>query len=472
MIQQSRTIAAISTPHGKGGISVIRISGDKTAEILKTVFCPSGKTHPTEAPRTAIYGNIVSPCTADAVCNTVDTGIATFYKAPASFTGEDTAELSCHGGILVTSCVLEAVLAAGAIPAEAGEFTHRAFLNGKLTLTEAEAVGLLLDADTSSKMKLASSGIRGILSERLSEIADKVSAVLSNLFALIDYPDEDIDDIGSERLKAELLAAADASSSLADTFRTGRAVAEGVKTLICGKPNVGKSSLYNAVSGADRAIVTSVAGTTRDVLEDTVDLGGITLRIWDTAGIRGTSDEIEAIGVDRALSRMNEAELILAVYDGSRKLDDEDLRLIDEIDKRTSGRDVCTVAVVNKSDAGIALSADEIELLRSRHRTVVTVSAATGDGMELLSKTVSELYGLGELTVGTDAVIWDAARRAELDSAAALLREAAYELESGAPEDAVCSSSELALAALRRTDGRGVSEEIVNGIFSRFCVGK
>lgn len=487
MIQQDRTIAAISTPHGKGGIAVVRISGDKTAEILGRVFRPSGRIHPIDAPRTAVYGSIVTAAstasTASAASlaadsssatewNTVDTGVATFYKAPASFTGEDTAELSCHGGILVTGCVLEAVLAAGAVPAEAGEFTHRAFLNGKLTLSEAEAVGLLLDADTHSKMKLASSGIRGVLSDRLSEIADKVSAVLSNLFALIDYPDEDIDEIGSERLRSELLTAADEASGLAATFRTGRAVAEGVQTLICGKPNVGKSSLYNAIARDDRAIVTSVAGTTRDVLEDTVDLGGITLRIWDTAGIRSTSDEVEAIGVDRALRRMDEAELILAVYDGSRGLDDGDLRLIDEIEKRASGRDVCTVAVVNKSDMGVALSERELALLRDRHRAVVTVSAATGDGMEELGRTVSELYGLGELTVGTDAVIWDAARRAELELAASLLREAAAELENGAPEDAVCSDAELALASLRRTDGRGVSEEIVNGIFSRFCVGK
>ena len=463
----NRTIAAISTPFGKGGIAVIRISGDDAAEILGKIFSPVGKTTPDSSPRTAIFGNIVA---SDG--SVIDTGVAVFYKSPASFTGEDTAELSCHGGILVTKRVLEAALAAGAVPAEPGEFTRRAFLCGKMTLTEAEAVGLLLDADTDSRMKLASSGTRGILSEKLSVIGDRVSAVLSNLFALIDYPDEDIDDVGAEKLMTELLGAAADAEALSATFRTGRAVAEGIPTLICGRPNAGKSSLYNALAGEDRAIVTSIPGTTRDVLEDTVDFGGVTLRLWDTAGIRSAGDEVEMIGIQRARARMDEAELIFAVYDGSRPLEAEDLDLMDEIAQRTAGRDVCTIAVVNKSDAGFALSDEETAKIREKHSSVVTVSAAKGDGIDEMRDLVAKLYGLGEISIGEDAIVWDTSRKAELDMAAVLLRGAATDLAAGEPEDAICSTAELALAALRRTDGRGVSEEIVNGIFARFCVGK
>lgn len=462
----NRTIAAVSTPFGKGGIAVIRISGEGTVDVLGRVFAPAGKTMPVDCPRTAIFGNILD---GDDV---IDTGVAVFYKGPASFTGEDTAELSCHGGILVTRRVLEAVFAAGAAPAEAGEFTKRSFLNGKMTLTEAEAVGLLLDADTDSRMRLASSGARGILSEKLSAIGDRVSAVLSNLFALIDYPEEDIEDMGADRLAAELLGAAADAESLSSTFRTGRAVAEGVRTLICGSPNAGKSSLYNALAGEDRAIVTSIPGTTRDILEDTVDCGGVTLRLWDTAGIREGGDEVEMIGIERARARIDEAELILAVYDGSAGLVSGDLSLMDEISHRTAGREVCKIALINKSDAGLALTEDQLRHIANRHDAVITVSAATGDGIGVLRDKIAELYGLGEISIGEDAVVWDASRKAELDLAAALLREAAHELAAGEPEDAICSTAELALAALRRTDGRGVSEEIVNGIFARFCVGK
>ncbi len=463
----NRTIAAISTPYGKGGIAVIRISGDDTARVIGRIFVPMGKILPADAPRMAVFGEIK-----ETDGTVVDTGVCVFYKGSASFTGEDTAEISCHGGVLVTRRVLEAVFSAGAVPAEPGEFTRRAFLSGKITLTEAEAVGLLLDADTDSRMKLASSGARGILSEKLSLIGDRVSAVLSNLFALIDYPDEDIDEVGEERLSTELLTAAADAEALSATFRTGRAVKDGIPTLICGRPNAGKSSLYNALSGEDRAIVTDVPGTTRDVLEDTVDCGGVTLRLFDTAGIRETGDTVEKIGVERAIGKMDTAELILAVYDGAEGLTDDDRVIISKIKEHTVGRDVYTIAVVNKADNGLALTEDDETLLRETHGCVIELSAKTGEGLDLLRHKVAELYGLGEISIGEDAVVWDASRKAELDLAALYLREAAAALAAGEPEDVVCSSAELALGAIRRTDGRGVSEEIVNGIFSRFCVGK
>lgn len=464
MIDAGRTVAAISTPHGRGGVAMIRISGDGTAEVLRRVFVPAGHTRPEESPRTAVFGKIT--CGADVI----DTGIATYYAAPRSFTGECMAEVTCHGGVLVTKRVLEAVFAAGAAPAGAGEFTRRAFLSGKLTLSEAEGIGLLLDADTDSAMRLASAGARGVLSERLGAIGDGISETLSSLFAVIDYPDEDIDEMGVAEICASLREAAEECRTLAATFRLGRAVTEGIPTVIVGAPNAGKSTLYNALAGEERAIVTDVAGTTRDVLEDRIDIGGAVLRLWDTAGIRDSGDKVEAIGIERALGRLGEAELVLAVYDGTKHVGSAERRIMDEIHTRAAGAAV--IAIVSKADAGMVLGEDEMSLLRERHGDVCAVAAATGEGIDSLRELILTKFGAGEIDMTHDAVIWDASRKAELDLAASLLSEAAEALASGEPEDAVCTTVELALAAIRRTDGRGVSEEVVSGIFSRFCVGK
>lgn len=458
------TIAAISTPHGKGGVAMIRISGEETAEVLGRVFSPLGARDPRDFPRCAVFGRIVS---GDEV---IDTGVATFYAAPRSYTGEDMAEVCCHGGVLVTRRVLEAVFAAGAAPAGAGEFTKRAFLAGKLTLSETEGIGLLLDAETESEMRLASAGARGVLSRKLGELGDEISAVLSSLFAVIDYPDEDIDEPERAEICKTLRHCADGCEALSATFRLGRAVREGVRTVICGAPNSGKSTLYNALSGEERAIVTDIEGTTRDVLEDKIDIGGIVLRLCDTAGIRDSSDKVEAIGVGRALEKLGEAELVIAVYDGTGHLGEAERRVIDEIRSRTHG--AYTVAVVNKADGGVILDENETKLLLENHNEVAYISAKTGEGVESLCRLVAEKYGVGEIDTSNDAVIWDASRKAELDFVAERLRGCAAALESGEPEDAACTEVELALAALRRTDGRGVSTEVVDGIFSRFCVGK
>lgn len=464
MIDAGRTVAAISTPHGRGGVAMIRISGDETADVLRRVFVPAGRVKPDESPRTAVFGRIVLGG------EVIDTGVATYYAAPRSFTGECMAELCCHGGVLVTRRVLEAVFAAGASPAGPGEFTRRAFLSGKLTLSEAEGIGLLLDADTDSAMRLASAGARGVLSERLGAIGDKISEVLSALFAVIDYPDEDIDEMGVNDICARLTAAAEECRALASTFQLGRAVTDGIPTVIIGAPNAGKSTLYNALAGEDRAIVTDVAGTTRDVLEDKIDIGGAVLRLWDTAGIRDSEDTVESIGIDRALDRLGDAELVLAVYDGASHIGDAERRIMDEISARAG--DACTVAVISKADTGTVLDEGELALLREHHDDLCVVSAATGEGVDSLRELILSKYGAGEIDVSHDAVVWDASRKAELDLAASLLCDSAAALASGEPEDAVCTTVELALAALRRTDGRGVSEEVVSGIFSHFCVGK
>ena len=457
------TIAALSTPHGKGGVALIRISGADARGVLSRVFVPKGRRKVAEDPRLALFGAII--CGAQ----NIDEGVATFFAAPASYTGEDVAEIACHGGVAVTRRVLEAVFAAGARPAEAGEFTRRAFINGKLTLSEAEAVGLLIDADTDERARLAAAAASGALTGEIREIADGVTAPLAELYAGIDYPDEDIGEIEPDAIAAALEKCVARLDALGATYKRGSAIVDGVPTAIVGAPNAGKSSLYNAICGCDAAIVTDVAGTTRDVLTQTVSFGGVTLLLRDTAGIRDALDAVEAIGVERAKSTAADSSLVLFAYDLSRPLGEDELAF---------ARSFCaahplaaTVAVFTKSDLPPALTKEERETLGAVHRASVTLSAKTGEGLDDLASTVGALYDAGEANA-SDAVIWSAAQAACVTKARELLAESASALRRGDPTDAACTLAENAVESLMRLDGRGVSEEIVATIFSRFCVGK
>ena len=316
----SLPIAAVSTPPGKGGVAVIRISGEGARQTAERVFFPKNKKalgeHP---PRTQVYGDIVGKD------GRVDDGMATYFAAPRSFTGEDTVEICCHGGVLVTAAVLDAVLCAGARMAEAGEFTRRAFLSGKLSLTEAEAIGDLLEAKSMSQVRLAAGAGRDRLTAAIEELRAETLELLSALFARIDYPDEDLGPLPREQILARLSSIREKAAALLATYRTGRAIGAGIRTVIVGKPNVGKSTLYNALLGADAAIVTDIPGTTRDLLTETISLGEMTLRVSDTAGVRGkTDDPIEAIGMERTRAALGEAELVLALFDASRPTDGAD----------------------------------------------------------------------------------------------------------------------------------------------------
>ena len=319
------TIAAVSTPRGKGGIAVLRISGEQTRAVLGKVFRPFAKS-PEAHPRYAAYGEILGQNGA-----VLDEGIAVFFNAPHSFTGEDVAELSCHGGALMTQEVLTAVLAAGARPAEPGEFTRRAVQNGKMKLSAAEALGELLEAKTTGQLQLARGGMSGKLSTALESAFSRLSLLLADVYAKIDFPDEDLNSMSREELTAQLTALRGELSALLATYRAGHAVAEGVATVICGPVNAGKSTLYNALVGREAAIVTDVAGTTRDVLCETVGLGQVTLRLFDTAGLRETEDTVEGIGIARARAAMQEAELILCVLNASAEADAEVQVLLDEM---------------------------------------------------------------------------------------------------------------------------------------------
>lgn len=456
------TIAAVSTPHGKGGIAVIRVSGDAALDVAGRVFAPASGKNVADLPaRFAAFGTIHT-----IAGEVLDTGVCTTFHGPASFTGEDVCELSCHGGTFVTASVLSAVLAAGAALAEPGEFTKRAFLAGKLSLTEAEAVGRLIDADTEERMKLSSGAVRGVVSEKLRQIREPLFDVMTALYAAMDYPEEDVGDEGETQIAGVVHRALAGVRGLLSTYKTGRAVAEGVKTVICGRPNAGKSSLFNRLTGEESAIVTQVAGTTRDILRQVVSFGGVTLRLSDTAGLRETGDVVEQIGVDRAAREIAGAELVIGVFDPTAGLAAEEREMV-------SAYPACPrIAVVNKADTGAAFGEKDLAYLAEHHDKVIAVSCATGEGLDALSAAVASLWGSDRLEVGRDAVIWDIRQHAALTRAEAYLADAAYALDTGDALDAICTLCESALAALDETDGRSVNGEIVDAIFARFCVGK
>ena len=329
----TQVIAAVSTPPGKGGVAIIRMSGHGATEIADRVFFPiSGKKLSDHTPRMQVYGHIISDG------EIIDDVLATRFPAPNSYTGEDTVEIGCHGGILVTRCVLETLIRAGARPAEAGEFTRRAFINGRLSLTEAEAISDLLEAQSVEQLRLSASPSRKRLNDRISKIRQDLVGLMSSVYARIDYPDEDLGDYTDAELRASLYNIKEECEKLLATYRTGRAISEGVRTVLCGKPNVGKSSLYNLLLGEDAAIVTDIPGTTRDVLERSIPLGRVMLRIADTAGIRERDDMdvVERIGVAKSREMIAKSELLFAIFDISRPFDQEDEAIVDEISRHSA----------------------------------------------------------------------------------------------------------------------------------------
>lgn len=454
------TVAAVSTPYGKGGIAVIRISGDEASGIADRVFFPAcGKPLSALPFRTEHFGYIMNGD------KKIDSGMAVLFRAPASFTGEDTVEISCHGGILVTELVLAAVFSAGARPAPAGEFTRRAFLNGKLTLSAAEAVADLIDAHSEEMLRLSEANAAGSLAREINEIYAQTQECVAACFVDADFPDEQLSGMNDEELMRRLTSADGRIKSLLSTYRLGRAVSEGIDTVIIGKPNTGKSSLLNMMCGSERAIVTDVAGTTRDVLEERVCVGRVTLRLSDTAGLRPTGDRVESIGVERARRRMQEAELVLAVFDMSSPLDRYDARLIEEVRSLSS----CRIAVINKTD--LPPKMDPCQLGDVFDKTVY-ISAALGTGKEKLFSEIESLYSAGEIDYDTQATVANARQYAALCGAHESLESAIRALRDGAGADIAALDAEAALVRLGETDGRSVSEGVVNEIFGRFCVGK
>ena len=453
----NKTIAAISTAYGKGGVAMIRISGENALDVAKKVFvfkCDE------VSPRHTYYGQILQDG------NVIDDGTLVYFKAPNSYTGEDVCEICCHGGIYSTRAVLESVLCSGAVLAGAGEFTKRAYLNGKLTLSRAEAVGNVIDAKTDYQLRLSSSQARGVLSKSIGIIREEIIDLITRSYATIDYPDEDIEDNTRAQMVHSLDVICSELEKLKKTYKAGKAVSQGVKAAIIGKPNAGKSSLYNMLLGENLAIVTDIAGTTRDVIEHTVCLGGVTLDLSDTAGIRDTDDVVEKIGVERAKEKADSAELLLCVFDSSIPENDEDVFVTE------CARGKNAIAIINKTDVECALSNEFLSTLKDTFNYIVYASAKNSDGYDELSKIITEIYELGELNISNDAIISNARQFSAVSSAleSALVAKDALSFEQ--TPDIICFTLEKALSELDMIDARQTSQELVNEIFSRFCVGK
>ena len=453
----SDTIAALSTPLAPGGIGVIRISGDDAIAVADRVIkTTSGKPLSTLKGYTAAHGKAYD---GDEL---LDECVALVFRAPRSYTGEDTVENSCHGGVLVTSKVLRATLNAGARAAEGGEFTKRAFLNGKMDLSEAEAVMSLISARGEGGMKAALTALDGALSKKIDAYCGVLVSAAANMAAWVDYPDDEIPDLDFDVLLNSLNEVYEGLNGLLCKFDAGKALTDGIETAIVGKPNVGKSALMNMLSGFRRSIVTDIAGTTRDVVEETVRVGRVILNLADTAGIRESEDAVESIGVELAKEKIERAGLILAVFDVSRDLDKSD----DEILELCKGREV--IGVINKTD--LARKAD-IEKIKGSISEVIFTSALKGDGEKELSDAIERALGTDKIDT-SQAMLTTERQRRSAEKALASIKEAIDAVNMGMTMDAVNVCIDSAIEELLELTGKKSREAVVDEVFSQFCVGK
>jgi tRNA modification GTPase len=461
------TIAAVATGGVKAAIGVIRLSGDNAIEIAAKVFRPlNGRDFRLSPSRKLVLGSLLSD-----TGEILDNCLATLSRAPKSYTGEDTVEFHTHGSPVVLSAALKALFSLGARQAEAGEFTKRAFLNGRLDLTQAEAVVDLIDAETEEAAKNAAAQLGGAVSRKTDAVYNELANVSAHFHAVVDYPDEELEPFELDEILKAVEFSEKTLKFLLDGYRRGMVMKEGIRCAIIGKPNAGKSSLLNALLGYDRAIVTPKAGTTRDTIEEKLVFGGALLRLTDTAGLRESSDEAEALGIARARAAADEAELVFAVFDGSKPLEDEARAVIE-----MSAKAEKSVAVINKCDLNMVLDADE---LRKYYKDLEFVSALAGTGIVELEQRVkailSDLYnapGSSPSSGGYDALITNARQYDAVSRAYSAVLRAKSALYSGFTPDAVLTDTEEAMAAIGELSGRTVREDIVQTIFSRFCVGK
>ena len=454
----SDTIAAIATAQAPSAIGILRLSGPDTCAILDGVFCPkNGKPMSAQDGRNMVYGTLL-----DSAGRVIDNALCVLFRAPNSYTGEDCAEIHCHGSPIVLNEGLTSLFAKGARQAKGGEFTRRAFLNGRMDLIQAEAVVDLIDAETAEAARNAVGQLSGTLSRTVEEIYEALMAVVSRFYAVVDYPDEDIEDLQRAELLDTLRRSENKLQELLATFSRGKLLKSGVPTVILGKPNAGKSSLLNALLGYERAIVTDVAGTTRDTVEEKVRLDHVLLRLIDTAGIRETADSVEKIGVERSRIAAGKASLALLVLDGSAPLDAEDESAIAVAEGVAN-----LVVIVNKADLPRRI---DVGALADRFDNVISLSAKTGEGITTLTDHITSLYPAGSAAQGE---LLTNARQADAVSRAwNAVREARSALRIGMTPDVVLSDAENALSALGELNGKSLREDLVATIFSRFCVGK
>lgn len=453
----SSTITAISTANGAGGIGVIRISGKNAFLITDKIFKNiNGKKVVDMKGYTAAYGHIYNGD------EKIDEVVITVFKAPHSYTGENVVEISCHGGLYVTKQVLRAVIANGAEPAKAGEFTQRAFLNGKMDLSEAEAVMDIISAKGKTEATVALACREGKISKEINKINSTLVNSAAHLSAWADYPEEDIPEVNNDNLENDLLSAKKMINSLLENYDAGMIIKNGIDTIIVGKPNVGKSTLMNLLTGYEKSIVTDIPGTTRDIIEETVVLGDVTLNLSDTAGLRDTDNIVEKIGVERARNKINTSSLVLAVFDATQELNDEDVNLLKSISKLKS------IAIINKTDKESII---DIDYIKSYVKNVVLISAKNGDGTDKLVDIIEHITGTADFNPSSATLATERQRDCAVKALSAI-DEAINAIELGFTLDAITVSIEDAIQSILEITGERVSEVVVHNVFSKFCVGK
>jgi tRNA modification GTPase len=457
---ENDTIAAISTPVGEGGIAVIRVSGPEAIPIVDSVY--RGKRSLKEVDsHTVHYGHIVHPETGERI----DEVLVTVMRAPRTFTREDVVEVSCHGGMVPVQNTLEVLLSAGARLAEPGEFTKRAFLNGRIDLSQAEAVIDLIRAKTDRAARVAMHQAEGRLSKMIQRLRQKIIESLAHLAVNVDYPEYDAEEMTANMLLKECREVEAEIERLLQTARQGKILREGIATVIVGRPNVGKSSLLNALTHENKAIVTDIPGTTRDVIEEYVNVRGVPLRLIDTAGIRETEDVVERIGVERSHRALEQADLVILVLNHNEPLTEDDRRLIELIREQTA------IVMVNKTDLPRRIELDEVKRLIG-DKPLITTSLKEERGIDDLEQAIADLFFTGKMEVGDTAIVSNARHIHLLEQAKRSVREVIDGIESGMPLDMVEIDLKNAWQALGEIIGDAVAEDLIDQIFSQFCLGK
>ena len=456
------TIAAISTATGSGGIGIIRMSGEKCFEILKKIFVtPQELDWNNIKGYTIKYGYIVNAETKEKI----DEVLVSFFKNPKSYTRENMCEINSHGGIVVERKILEQCLKNGAELAEPGEFTKRAFLNGRIDLSQAESVIELINAKSDREAHESLNQLQGELSRKINSIKFKILDIMADIEASIDYPEYDIEELTEEKTIRVLNEVREDLIKLEESFHTGKLIREGIKTAIIGQPNAGKSSLLNAILREDRAIVSEYAGTTRDTIEEFITIKDIPLKIIDTAGIRDTDNVIEKIGVEKALKIAEDADLVIAIIDNSKELDNEDIKILDIIKSKNA------IIVLNKIDKEDKKAENREEILKV-NKPVVKISAVTKEGIEDLYNEIIKMFNINKIEATNETVITNVRHKNQIDKAVKSIKEAINVAKERQTEDILAIYIKQTLEDLGEITGDNVSEDIINEIFSKFCLGK
>lgn len=454
------TIAAIGTALSNSGISIIRISGKDSLNIIRKIFVSNSKI----MPNNIIYGKIVENG------KVVDTVLVSYFKNPKSYTGEDVCEINCHGGVQITREILQLVLANGARLAEPGEFSKRAFLNGKMDLTKAEAVINLINSKNTTQARIAANNLEGDLYKKIKEVREELIELMAHIEVSVDYPEYDYDEVENDNVISLLNNKIIEINNILSTYEQGKYIKDGVNVVILGKPNVGKSSLLNTLSRSQKAIVTEIPGTTRDVIEERINIGNIILNLSDTAGIRKTDDFVEKIGVKRSIEKIDEADLVIYLLNVESDIDDEDKEILSKI----QNKGIKLITVINKIDKEQKLKFDTIldELKRFGINEVIKMSVLNNEGIDELKNKIEEIFNTNDLDFENELIITNERHRDLLNKSKEYLEVAKKEIEDNEPIDIVSIVIKNATKSLGEIIGADVNQDIVNKIFEKFCLGK